>query len=166
MRYKQITGFPRYYINKRGRVWSAPKRANPKGKYLKPGISYGHFCVNMCHEGRVFKHYIHRLVLETFVGPCPEGMECRHLNGDSKDNNLSNLRWGTHKENGLDTACHGSLKGEENGPVKLKENEVRTIVYLYRTGEFSQQELAEIYNVHQVTVSLIVNRKRWKHIWE
>jgi HNH endonuclease/NUMOD4 motif len=29
---------------------------------------------------------VHRLVLEAFVGPCPPGQECRHLNGNPSDN--------------------------------------------------------------------------------
>lgn len=47
---------------------------------------------------------VHRLVLETFVGQCPEGMECDHVNRDRSDNRLQNLRWVPHKENQRNTA--------------------------------------------------------------
>lgn len=44
-------------------------------------------------------HYIHRLVLETFVGPPPDGCECDHIDRDPSNNKLENLRWVTHYEN-------------------------------------------------------------------
>lgn len=50
---------------------------------------------------------VHRLVLEAFVGPCPTGMETRHLSGDPGDNRLANLAWGTPADNNQDTLIHG-----------------------------------------------------------
>ncbi len=38
-------------------------------------------------------HSVAVLVLETFVGPRPEGHVPEHLNGDPNDNRLVNLRW-------------------------------------------------------------------------
>jgi len=60
---------------------------------------------------------IHRLVLETFIGKRPKGMVCRHLDGNSCNNKLSNLKWGTQKENIADAFKHGrlnSMKGNKN----------------------------------------------------
>lgn len=55
---------------------------------------------------------VHRIVLEAFVGLRPEGMVCRHLDGNGLNNNLSNLKWGTVKENYKDMVKHGrSLRG-------------------------------------------------------
>ena len=51
---------------------------------------------------------VHRLVLEAFVGPRPEGMVARHLNGDPGDNRLENLAWGTQSENNYDKVRHGT----------------------------------------------------------
>lgn len=52
---------------------------------------------------------VHRLVLESFVCPRPEGAECRHLNGDPSDNRLANLRWGTSADNKADQRAHGTM---------------------------------------------------------
>ncbi len=67
--------------------------------------------------GRKTTLLVHRLVLETFVGPCPEGMECRHVNDRTPGNvALSNLAWGTVQENADDRRRHGSVaSGERNG---------------------------------------------------
>jgi len=51
--------------------------------------------------------FVHRMVLLAFVGPAPEGMKCRHLNGNPKDNRLENLCWGTSSENNRDIVRHG-----------------------------------------------------------
>lgn len=51
--------------------------------------------------------YIHRLVLEAFVGPCPDGMKALHADGNKTNNNVKNLRWGTSAENNLDIVKHG-----------------------------------------------------------
>jgi hypothetical protein len=39
-----------------------------------------------------------RCVLTAFVGTCPAGMICQHLNGDVRDNRRVNLRWSTRAE--------------------------------------------------------------------
>jgi hypothetical protein len=39
--------------------------------------------------------YIHRLVAEAFLGPCPSRGEVIHKNNDLFDNGVENLRWRT-----------------------------------------------------------------------
>jgi predicted XRE-type DNA-binding protein len=114
--------------------------------------------------------FIHRLVLEAFVGPCPAGMEACHFPDRDPDNNhLENLRWGTKSDNAKDAMQHGthsSLRaGEQNNRSKLTEQQVRQIIYTHRTGIFSQEEIAEQYGISQVAVSHIVLKKSWKHLW-
>lgn len=52
--------------------------------------------------------YVHKLVLEAFVGLRPERMEGCHNNGDYTDNRLVNLRWDTQSENMRDRVRHGT----------------------------------------------------------
>lgn len=55
------------------------------------------------------KRFVHHLVLEAFVGPRPEGMECCHDDDDPANNRLENLRWDTHSSNLNDRIKNGSL---------------------------------------------------------
>lgn len=50
---------------------------------------------------------VHRVMLEAFVGPRPEGMLTRHLDGNHLNNTLSNLAYGTYSENAKDAVRHG-----------------------------------------------------------
>lgn len=64
--------------------------------------------VTLYIDGLGTRYLVHRLVLTTFVGPCPEGSEACHGDGDPTNNRLDNLRWGTHLENEADKKRHGT----------------------------------------------------------
>jgi hypothetical protein len=72
----------------------------PNGKYRE---------VHLRKDGEQFVRPVNCYVLEAFVGPCPSGMECRHLDGDVNNNNLQNLVWGTHLQNMRDSIKHGTF---------------------------------------------------------
>lgn len=160
--YRIVVGFPKYRVGSDGSVWSKKatwwKRLKPKA--LK---SYGHQYVTLM-PGTAYR-YIHRLVLEAFVGPCPEGLQsCHDPDPDPSNNNLSNLRWGTPKENMADKMrLNRQHKGEQIVQSKLTEEQVREIRTAVAQGE-RQQAVGNRYGVRQGIVSQIVNRKIWKHV--
>lgn len=54
--------------------------------------------------------------------------------------------------------------GESNRKSKLTIEKVKEIRKLYSTGEYIQEELANIYNVSKSCISSIITYKRWKDI--
>lgn len=68
----------------------------------------GHLRSRLTRGGVSSTVYVHRLVLEAFVGPAPEGTEACHANGDPTDNRLENLRWDTRSANNFDQIAHGT----------------------------------------------------------
>lgn len=70
-----------------------------KSGYVMTGLSRG---------GKKRTFDVHRLVASAFLGPCPEGMEVCHNNGDPTDNRAGNLRYGTKHSNFQDTILHGT----------------------------------------------------------
>jgi hypothetical protein len=168
---KQIPEFPNYYITKDGRVWSEPNHIH-KGKWLKPGKSRGYLGIILSKNKQCYSCKVHHLVLETYVGPCPEGMECRHLNGMRVDNRLENLCWGTRSENRQDATKHGtatggakcSLKGSDNPMAKLNEEQVCLMRNAYYDGAYTQYELADYFGMSQSSVQRIVTKNNWGHL--
>jgi hypothetical protein len=63
---------------------------------------------------------VHILVMLAFVGPCPDGLEVCHNDGDHRNVALLNLRYDTRKANVADLVRHGKawwLNGFKN-PVQ------------------------------------------------
>lgn len=107
---------------------------------------------------------VHPLVLEAFVGPRPSGYGTRHLDGNRKNNVLTNLVWGTQSENEQDKVNHGtSQQGSGNAMVKLTDEQVLEIIRRHNAGE-SQRALASGFGVKQPQVSRIITGKRWGHL--
>lgn len=163
---RSVRNFPGYKVTRDGRVW--PDRS---GRWLSPGIgSHGYPCVSLCRGGKATSICVHRLVLESFIGPRPKGMEACHNNGDREDNRLENLRWGTRVENADDKRRHGTLlgggvKGENCHLARLSKADVTFILYALQTGLVTQTEIANAFGVRQTAISNIVTKRTWKHIW-
>lgn len=65
--------------------------------------------IAICHEGKSRMTNVHTLVLESFVGFRPKGMQARHFpDNDTSNNRLSNLSWATPKVNQGDRVIHGT----------------------------------------------------------
>ena len=173
--WRDVVGFPNYEVNNRGDVRSKPRLKVRKSrlgkeytsliaeKILSRSYIKGYPVVSVYKNGQMFQRRNHTLVLEAFVGPCPEGMEARHLNGNRDDARLENLSWGTQLENTADRKLHGrNLTGTKNPSAKMDEarvRELRNMAYI-----FKQTELAGMFGIDQTTVSLIINGKIWRHV--
>lgn len=171
---KTIPGFPNYAISKDGRVWSKPRKSKQNhsiGDRVLKGIfnTGGYLRVDLCQESIKCSRLIHRLILESWIGPCPEGMEACHNNGNRTDNRLENLRWDTHSNNLYDSVKHGThvdSRGGNHGASKLHEEEVRQIVNIYNQGEITQQKLANIFGVARSTIQNIIEKRNWGWLWK
>lgn len=106
-----------YEVSDRGRARSLPRtveyRAGIKRRYpgtvLEDTTKGQRYSIVELHKGAGRKKFsVHRLVMLAFVGPCPEGMEVCHNNGDPTDNRLTNLRYATRSENHYDKRRHGT----------------------------------------------------------
>lgn len=109
----------RYEVSDHGRVRSLDRMVphgrlsglrRHKGRILKQGRKpAGYPTVSIPIDGarHVKVMYVHRLVLEAFVGPSPDGIVARHLDDNKENNHLGNLRWGTESENAHDKVRNG-----------------------------------------------------------
>lgn len=114
--WKPVVGWEdSYEVSDKGRVRSVDRIIETKtgdqhlkGKVLSPAYYKGYPRVNLCKNRKGRSAWIHRLVLEAFVGPCPANHEACHWNDNPSDNRLENLRWGTRADNTLDKVRNGN----------------------------------------------------------
>lgn len=110
-----IPGFEGLYeVSDAGRVRSLDRIVKRRhygicrGRILQPKVDKGRVDVELSVSGRTSRMGVGRAVLLAFTGPCPDGMECCHNDGDMHNNSLSNLRWDTHSSNAIDCITHGT----------------------------------------------------------
>lgn len=128
--WKSPEGFSgRYEVSSLGRVRSltsargTPWKTGPVLLRARPHAG-GYSRVSL----RRMDFYVHRLVAEAFVGPCPDGYQCAHLDGDPSNNAASNLQWVSPKENQSHRVLHGTSLSRESHPMaKLTAEAVLSI---------------------------------------
>lgn len=153
---------PRYQIDTEGNVFG------PRGHKLTGGLNRAGYRRLLVYrqDGSPRCVYVHRMVLETFVGPCPEGSEACHRNGDKTDNRPENLRWDTHAANMADLMKHGghrAPKGEAHLSAKLSAADVRVIRQRIEAGE-NKSAIAREYGVAPQTIHKIAAGLTWRSV--
>lgn len=106
-----IRSLDRVIETRNGSRWKPGEPGTPgirrlKGRVLKPGNVGNNEHLHVVLEGRVDR-FVHSLVLEAFIGPCPPGLMACHANDDPTDNRIENLSWGTRSKNSYDAVRNG-----------------------------------------------------------
>lgn len=114
--WKVIPDWTDYEVSDHGNVRSTKfgSRYELKPQANRHRNNYLHFSVHAPGLGRKTIR-VHVIVAELFHGPRPDGLDIRHLDGDSQNNHASNLRYGTRLENTEDQFRHGT-RGYEVKP--------------------------------------------------
>lgn len=178
--YRDIAGFPGYRIGSDGSVWSCREKVTvrsatgfngtrsvmgKKWRLMRTGPDdAGRPKVGLMRDGRQWNRRVCRLVAEAFLGPCPEGLECCHNDGNPANNAVGNLRWDTHKANAADTVAHGtSQRGTRHVLAKLTEEQVREIRRTYTPGHpvYGGTALAKKFGVYKTLITKVVKRRAW-----
>ena len=157
--WRPISGFEGLYeVSNLGRVRSLP-RHRVRGCILAgSSAGKGYRKAILCDKDRQLHRYIHDIVLETFVGPRPPGMEGAHRNGKRDDNRLANLRWDTRSGNHADKYIHGTACiGEKHGRRKPNAAQVKTI----RAANGDQNVIADSFGISRSQVYRIKTGQNW-----
>jgi hypothetical protein len=116
--WRPVLGYEtQYLVSDRGRVRSVDRTVRRQDGVVQPKPrrmlklhvkKSGHIQVVFSKNNHHRSPYVHKLVLEAFVGPRPPGMEACHWDGNPANNHVDNLRWDTRSANGLDRVRHGN----------------------------------------------------------
>jgi len=122
------------HTNRQGYVTCATKVGGRKGKH-------------MCFK-------LHRLVALTFL-PNPDlKPEVNHIDGDKRNNSVSNLEWVTRSENMVHASQTGLLTSRK-GRFILPEDQVRYIrsVYIKGSRTFGSRALGREFGMSKSTIT-------------
>ncbi len=135
--------------------------------YFRKDSKTGHLSIRVTVDGVKRKLYVHRLILEAFRGPCPEGMEgCHDPDPDPSNCRIDNLRWDTKKENQADCKRHGRMRravGSKQHLAKLTEKDIPVVRQLASQG-MSHRDIAKMYHVTHRAIGLMLQGKTWTHV--
>lgn len=164
--WRAIAGYEgRYDVSDQGRVRSLPRNGTRKEVvYLKPFHLRGYARVTL-RQGRDRPvYFVHRLVLEAFVRRRLADEQCRHLNGNSRDNRLCNIVWGTAHENMIDRQNHGTVvRGARHHKTPLTDEDVREIRRMRAAG-VGGPTLSKRFGISHVAIYKIAKRETWAHL--
>lgn len=162
--YKEIPGYPKYRAGTDGTIWRwYPGRKREPGtgrwkpiKAVWQSTDKKSVIVNLSRKTKI----VGRIILETFVGPCPSGKECCHFpDRDPMNCRLENLRWGTSKENNYDQVLHGTrVRGETHPQAKFTDKQIRDIRAL--KGKLKGYEIAAKFHASGGYISEILRGNR------
>jgi HNH endonuclease len=162
-----------YQVGDDGTIWSSLACGGPR---VCNGIRYkrlkgtlrpdGYRAVALTVKGVHVIFLVHHIVLETFVGPRPDGWHSCHTNGIRDDNRLANLRYDTVSGNFKDKIAHGTLhKGEQIVQSKITELDVHRIRRLDDYG-VPKNIIADVFGLCRAQVGRIIDGTRWAWLKE
>jgi len=175
--------FSYYATSRGGRVFTRPavrppghSRSGPKPRAdywqevsqftVQPKYTPPYRKCRITQDGKTKLVSVHRFMLECWVGVRPRSQVVRHLDGNSLNNELSNLKYGTVKENVEDAFRHSGnyAEGAKNGRATLTEDDVRAIRRRYDNGEALRFIANDYPALNKGSISMVARRVTWKHV--
>ena len=161
-----VDGYPKYRVGRDGSLWS--RRVGWKRLRPVPDTNgYPRATLYRFHNGRYERAqiHVHVLVLAAFVGPRPEGMVTRHLDGNPANNRLANVCYGTNAENAQDRIRHGTHRRGEDAPTaKLAEWQAAEVLWLFENVTRNRSEIARRVGIARTSVVRILSGETWAHL--
>jgi hypothetical protein len=128
----------------------------------------GYYHVNLYDSSRKMKSFrINRLVLEVFNRKPLFNEVSMHLDNDKSNNNLTNLKWGTQKENVKQTHVekrNRNISGMNNHMCKHNDDFVKNIKQMYHINNLSIVNISKQLNIKYMYVYEIVKNIKRKNV--
>ena len=157
-----IPSFPEYEASDQGRI-----RRMAKGRGSRSGLirrvhrqNAGYLKVDLYINNLAHPKLVHRLIAETFLGPCPPGQEVNHRNLDKTCNEASNLEYVSRSENLIHS---GSYRGERNSQAILDTALVQEIRTRHQAGE-GYKRLGQRFGVSWGAIRHVIKGTTWSHV--
>lgn len=125
---------------------------------------FGYTAYILRHKGssKPYRRLAHRLLAIAFLENPNSFPDVAHNDGNPRNNNISNLRWSSHRDNQMDMRKHGTMQdGEKCVTVKISEQDA---AYIKEAAKIRGNgiRLAEQFGLSKAQISRIKNGKRWQ----
>ena len=167
--WKDIPEYPGYQASSFGRIRSPDKKVRcrngmriRKGRILSPVKHHSGYSMYTMFANSVQKAVFgHSLVMSAFIGPKPENCVTCHNDGNKQNNQLSNLRYDTYRNNEQDKRVHGTYQsGDKNPRATFSLQDIEAIRQL-RVNGASVKLLAQRFNKRPGHISKICTGFLW-----
>ena len=141
--WKDIEGYDgKYQISSCGNVRSFSRWAN--GRILKGGYCgnpgpYHYVVLIKNHRNDMKQYYIHRLVASHFLEKPEQKAEVNHIDGNTLNNDVSNLEWCTRKENVAHASKMGIYVKAQSNTTGKSNPRSRAVIQKTKSGEFVRE---------------------------
>lgn len=161
----EIDYAPGYFVSELGTIYG-PGSIGRRTYHILHSYSndkYNHQVVDLYIDGKRRHKYVAVLVAEAFI-PNPNGYpEVCHIDGNPRNNHVSNLKWGTHADNMRDAIRHKTFHyftpKEDEMALEVLRTPVKAINI--RTLEehifISQAEAARQLGLYQPNIAHVLN---------
>lgn len=154
MEYKQILDFPQYYVCDNGFVYKDMGQNRGLVRLKGSTVGAGYKQIVLHNRNKKERFLVHRLVAKYFIDNPEHKPYVDHIDTDVANNEVSNLRWVTAKENSNNT-------GTQQHMLKAQRDAASVPLIFRKEGitiEFDNQFIAAQY--FSTTVDLIMLRAR------
>jgi hypothetical protein len=149
--WKEVTGFDGLYlVSNFGRVKSFRRG---KEKILSQHTRNRYMSVGLYADGKMKRHYVHRLVGNAFISN-PNNYPCiNHKDQTTANNNINNLEWCTHSYNNT----YGDARGKRLLNTDFTARE-KSVAQIDKAGNFvrrwkSMSEAERMLNIPESNIS-------------
>lgn len=169
--FRPLMEWPGYGVDTSGIAWTCT--TNRAGVFtdswrkMRLRCHKGYSFISIRRNNKSYRLYVHKLVLEAFVGLRPEGKEACHFPvHDPACNYLWNLRWDTDKANAADRKVHGhEVRGVNRAASKLTEDDVLEVLRLRAQG-LGCLRISRKFGVSPKSILKIFWGETWVHVTE
>lgn len=160
-----------YEISSYGRIKSLARKTKTKiikdEKILKIFKRYtGYIQAKLCKNSKLYHPIVSKLVAEAFLKKPNYKCVANHIDCIRHNNHVDNLEWISQSQNTRYAFLIGnkSQKGEKNNGAKLTMEKVNQIREFKKENDhFSQQQIADHFNLKRENVKDIINYKTWNY---
>ena len=146
------------FVTKTGEVY---KYENGKYKIINPSVTNnGYLTVSVKTRKKSTSMFVHRMIAQTFIPNIKNKPEVNHIDGNKKNNFVTNLEWVTRKENAEHAYRTGLFGfGEDMGTSSITNETCRKICSLLENTNLGPKAISKKVNCSSKIVNDILHKK-------